>query len=63
MMGLKLEKINERLEVYRYSNGYMVEVSGRSDDGDWVTEKLIFPSADEAYAFAKEIHSATPLDS
>lgn len=62
MSEASLAKINERLEVYRYSNGYMVEVSGRSEDGDWASKKMIFATADEAYGFAKEIHTSLPLD-
>jgi hypothetical protein len=40
----------------------MVEVSGRSEDGDWASKKMIFATADEAYDFAKEMHTSLPLD-
>ena len=60
--NLKLTKINESVVVYRYSNGYMVEVSGRDDDNDWITQKLIFDTAKDAYAFACDIHDNLPLD-
>ena len=61
MMGLKLDKINERLDVYRYSNGYMVEVSGRSDDGDWITEKVHVPNIDELLMSVRDVVSM-PVD-
>jgi len=59
---LKLAKINETVCVNRYSNGYMVEISGRDDEGDWITQKLIFNTANDAYAFAAEVHDNLPLE-
>ena len=59
---LKLDKINETVCVSRYSNGYMVEISGRDDEGDWITQKLIFNTATDAYAFAAEVHDNLPLE-
>jgi len=60
--SLKLTKVNEAVTVYRYSNGYMVEIGGRDDDNDWITQKLIFNTAKDAYAFACEAHDSLPLD-
>lgn len=62
MSETNIAKINERLEVYRYSNGFMVELSGRTEDGEWAYKKMIFSTADEAYDFAKEMHTNLPLD-
>jgi predicted Fe-S protein YdhL (DUF1289 family) len=62
MSELNLSKVNERVEIYRYSNGFMVELSGRTDDGDWKTNKMVFDNADEAYNYAKELHTTLPLD-
>ena len=59
----KLTKINEQLYIYRYSNGYMVEASGRTEDGDWLTTKNVFNDAESAYSYAKELHTSLPLDS
>jgi len=55
-------KVDERVEVYRYDNGYMVEVGGRDSDNEWVRTKLIFSTAEEAYGYAKELHSSLPID-
>ena len=58
----KLVKINESVSIYRYDNGYMVELCGKDSDEDWLTEKVVFPTSDEAYDFAKDVHSNLPLD-
>jgi hypothetical protein len=38
----KLAKVNESLLINRYDNGYMVEISGKTSGGDWVTTKTVF---------------------
>jgi len=37
----KLAKADDSLNVYFYDNGYMVEVSGRDDNDDWKTAKIM----------------------
>jgi hypothetical protein len=37
----KLTKVGEVVNVYRYDNGFMCEVSGRNATDDWSTVKLI----------------------
>jgi|SaaInlStandDraft_1057018.scaffolds.fasta_scaffold24195_3 hypothetical protein len=59
---LNLTRVNESVCIYRYSNGYMVEVGGRDGDNEWITQKLIFNTAKDAYAFACEVHDSLPLD-
>ena len=40
----KLSKVNESFTVNRYDNGYMIEVSGRDEENDWKTVKLLCSS-------------------
>lgn len=40
----KLDKVNESFTVNRYDNGYMIEVSGRDKNNDWVTHQRLCSS-------------------
>lgn len=51
----KLVKVNENFTVNMYDNGYMIEVSGRTDGDDWKTSKILVSSVDELIAVIKEI--------
>jgi hypothetical protein len=53
----KLEKVNESITINRYDNGYMVEVSGRDDDNDWKTSKVICNTEEEMLTVVKEWNS------
>jgi hypothetical protein len=50
----KLAKADDSLNVYFYDNGYMVEVSGRDDNDDWKTAKVMCSSLDEVAAIVAE---------
>lgn len=43
----KLKKCNDSLTVNMYDNGYMVEVSGRDDNDDWKTAKVVCETLEE----------------
>jgi hypothetical protein len=58
----KLSKVGDSLTVNMYDNGYMVEVSGRNDDGDWATAKILCPTLDEVTAVIKEAATEIPRD-
>ena len=45
----KLTKVEESLTVYRYDNGFMVEISGRDNEDDWITSKILATSLDEVF--------------
>jgi hypothetical protein len=45
----KLTKVEESLTVYRYDNGFMVEISGRDSEDDWITSKILATSLDEVF--------------
>ena len=43
----KLTKADDSCNVYFYDNGYMVEVSGRDENDDWKTAKIMCASLEE----------------
>lgn len=53
----KLIKVNDQLTVNRYDNGWMVEVSGRNKDDEWVTAKVMCSSEDDLVTLVKEYNS------
>jgi hypothetical protein len=57
----KLTKCGDSLTVNMYDNGYMVEVSGKDNDNDWKSAKIMCQSLDEVYAVINQA-SAMPRD-
>jgi hypothetical protein len=55
----KLSKVNESITINRYDNGFMVEVSGRDDESDWKTAKVLCSTPEEMVAV---IHEWTAMD-
>lgn len=53
----KLEKVNDNFSVYMYDNGFMLEISGRSEDGEWSTAKILCKDMDELINLIKEASS------
>ena len=31
----KLNKVSENISIYRYDNGWMIELTGRDEESDW----------------------------
>ena len=58
----KLVKVNESFTIYRYDNGFMIEVGGRDDEDEWKTSKILCNTQDELIAIVKEAISL-PLES
>jgi hypothetical protein len=50
----KLSKVNESITINRYDNGFMVEVSGRDDESDWKTAKVLCSTEAEMVAVIQE---------
>jgi hypothetical protein len=50
----KLSKVNESITINRYDNGFMVEVSGRDDENDWKTAKVLCSTPEEMIAVIQE---------
>ena len=55
----KLNKVNESISINRYDNGWMVEVSGRDDDNEWASAKMICNTEEEVIALIKEYNTLT----
>lgn len=50
----KLSKVNESFTVYRYDNGFMIEVSGRDKENDYKTAKVMCNTEAELFDVIKE---------
>jgi len=50
----KLTKVNDSFSVYRYDNGWMLEVSGHDKKEDWTTAKIMCGTEEELFALIKE---------
>lgn len=53
----KLAKVNDSLTVYRYDNGWMVEVSGRDKKEDYKTTKIMCSTEAELIDVIKEYNN------
>lgn len=53
----KLAKVNDNFTIYRYDNGWMVEVSGRDKKEDYKTTKIMCASEEELITLVKEYNS------
>jgi hypothetical protein len=40
-IGDKLAKVSDSFTVNIYDNGYMLEISGRDNDGEWKNAKVL----------------------
>jgi len=50
----KLSKVNESFTINRYDNGFMIEVSGRDDENDWKTAKIMCSTREELFEVINE---------
>ena len=50
----KLVKVNENFTINMYDNGFMIEVSGRDDENEWKTAKIMVTTVDELVALVRE---------
>lgn len=53
----KLTKVSECVNVYFYDNAYMVEVSGRNEEDNWVAVKLVCRDLNEVQVLLEEVDS------
>ena len=53
----KLTKVSETFTVYRYDNGWMIEVSGRNKKQDWSTAKILCNTEEDLLAIIKEYNT------
>jgi len=57
----KMEKVSDNFTVQMVDNGFMFEISGRDENEDWATAKLIIPDIDGLVTLIKEA-SEMPRD-
>ena len=50
----KIVKVSESFTVNMYDNGYMFEVSGRDNDGDYKNVKILAPTVEQLVLLIKE---------
>ena len=50
----KLSKVNESFTIYRYDNGFMIEVGGRDKESDWKNCKIMCSTETELFEVIKE---------
>ena len=55
----KLTKVNESFTVYRYDNGFMIEVSGKDHNDDWKTSKVLCNTEEELVDLIRDTISIT----
>ena len=57
MSNKTLVKSDERVEIYSYDNGYMVEASGRCVEDDYVSSKHVYFTLAEALERVTELYA------
>lgn len=50
----KLTKVNESFTIYRYDNGFMIEVGGRDKNNDYKAAKVMCSTEAELFDTIKE---------
>jgi hypothetical protein len=58
----KLNKVNDSFTVNMYENGYMIEVSGRNDEDEWTSTKIIATSLDDLIDLVREATEINRID-
>jgi hypothetical protein len=53
----KLSKADDSLTLYKYDNGYLVEVGGRDHNDEWSTAKILVNSLEDAFLVIKDADS------
>ena len=62
LIGGKLAKIDPKLEINFYDNGFMVEVSGQDKNNDWKTSRMLCVDEAAALALVKVLLSFERVD-
>ena len=55
----KLSKVDESFTVYRYDNGWMIEINGRDKTDNWATSKMLCNNENELIDLIKEYNQKT----
>ena len=52
----KLKTVDEALTIYKYSNGYMIDIPGRDFDDNWANIKIVASTIDELLELIKKAY-------
>lgn len=55
--NIKLKTVNETVNIHRYDNGWMIEISGKTINDDWKTQKFIINTEEELLDYIKTYNS------
>jgi len=58
----KIKKRDEDFRVYTYDNSYLLEISGRNSDDDWVTSKVCITTIEELTEVIRDVLSIIPIN-
>mgnify|MGYP000176171964 CR=1 FL=1 len=50
-----IKEIDETMVIEKYDVGYMLKLSGRNSEGDYITVKRICQSLDEAFEIIRDV--------
>ena len=50
----KLTSINDSFTVTIYDNGFLIDISGKKDDDDWASAKILVPTEEKLIELIKE---------
>ena len=53
----KLVKVSENFTIYMYDNGFMVDVGGKDEEGEWKSAKIMCNTLEEVLALVTEAAS------
>jgi hypothetical protein len=50
----KLTSINDSFTVTIYDNGFLIDISGKREDDDWASAKILVPTEEKLMELIKE---------
>ncbi len=50
----KLTKVSETITINMYDNGFVFEISGKNDEDDWDSVKIVCSTVEEVCVLLKE---------
>jgi hypothetical protein len=50
----KLTSINDSFTVTIYDNGFLIDISGKREDDDWASAKILVPNEEKLIELIKE---------
>lgn len=50
----KLTQVNDSFTITMYDNGFLLEISGKREDDDWRTAKIMVPTVEQLLELVNE---------